>query len=162
MTTINQTAHKGHGALISHDRHLIDATMERLWLVHNGSVGPYDGSMEDYRKLVLSIGKQASGNKKAETANPDSKQQMRKEAAKKRIDLAPLKAKISEKEKQIQKLEQAIGKIDSSLSIPGIYETHPEKATEFAKKRAEAERMLAAVEEEWLTLGAELEAAAQP
>ena len=39
--------------LISHDRHLVEASAERLWLVHDGKVGTYEGNLEDYRRLVL-------------------------------------------------------------------------------------------------------------
>ena len=39
--------------LITHDRHLIEATADRLWLVEDGTVAPYDGDMDDYRRLVL-------------------------------------------------------------------------------------------------------------
>ncbi|MDJ0613472.1 MAG: ATP-binding cassette domain-containing protein [Rhizobiaceae bacterium] len=149
---------KGAVILISHDRHLIDATMDRLWLVHDGKVGPYEGDMDAYRKLVLSISRKSDITKTPENKTGVSKQDNRKQAAEKRANLAPLRAKISQKEAQIQKLEEAIGKLDSSLSTPGIFENFPDKATKFAKQRAEAEKMLAKVEEEWLMLGEELEA----
>ncbi|MEM7215731.1 MAG: ABC-F family ATP-binding cassette domain-containing protein [Pseudomonadota bacterium] len=146
--------------LISHDRHLIDATMDRLWLVHDSKVAVYDGDMESYRKLVLQSGKP---DKKqivsSQIASGNSKTEVRKASAERRKELAPLRAKISQKEQQIQKLEEAIKKLDSSLSTPGIFENFPDKATKFSKQRSEAERMLSQVEEEWIMLGEELEAA---
>lgn len=145
--------------LISHDRHLIDATMDRLWLVHDGKVDSYDGDMETYRKLVLSISRKQNSSKDDSAKKPKTKHQSKKEATEKRANLAPLRAKLSQKEQQIQKLEEAIRKLDSSLATPGIYENFPDKATKFAKQRAEAEKMLNQVEEEWLELGAKLEAA---
>ena len=39
--------------LISHDRHLIEACADRLWLVADGTVKPFDGDIEDYRRMVL-------------------------------------------------------------------------------------------------------------
>ncbi len=45
--------YQGAVILISHDRHLVEASADRLWLVNNGTVGPYDGDMEDYKKLIL-------------------------------------------------------------------------------------------------------------
>ncbi len=39
--------------LISHDRHLIEATADRLWLVRDGTVANYDGDLEDYRGLIV-------------------------------------------------------------------------------------------------------------
>ncbi len=41
--------------LISHDRHLIEATADRLWLVKDGAVKPYDGDMSDYRTEVTGV-----------------------------------------------------------------------------------------------------------
>ena len=45
--------YNGAVILISHDRHLIEATADRLWLVRGGTVKPYDGHMESYRALLL-------------------------------------------------------------------------------------------------------------
>ncbi|MCP5939849.1 ABC transporter ATP-binding protein, partial [Klebsiella pneumoniae] len=51
--------------LIAHDRHLIEATMDRLWLVRDGAVAPYDGDLDAYRSLVLADAKaERSGNSK--------------------------------------------------------------------------------------------------
>ncbi|TCQ97941.1 ATP-binding cassette subfamily F protein 3 [Neorhizobium sp. JUb45] len=43
--------------LISHDRHLIEATVDRLWLVNNGTVTTFEGDMDEYRDLIVSSGK---------------------------------------------------------------------------------------------------------
>ncbi|MEM7291030.1 MAG: ABC-F family ATP-binding cassette domain-containing protein, partial [Pseudomonadota bacterium] len=102
-------AFKGAVILISHDRHLIDATMDRLWLVHDGKVGPYEDNMASYRKLVLSSARKTGASNDSAKTTPSPKLGTRKQAAQKRTELAPLKAKILEKEKQIQKLEEAIG-----------------------------------------------------
>ena len=40
--------------LVSHDRHLLDACADRLWLVADGKVTPFDGDLDDYRRRVLS------------------------------------------------------------------------------------------------------------
>ena len=40
--------------LISHDRHMVEATMDRLWIVGDGTVSRFDGDLEDYKKLILS------------------------------------------------------------------------------------------------------------
>ena len=45
--------YSGAVILISHDRHLIEASVDRLWLVADGTVGPFDGDIDDYRQLVL-------------------------------------------------------------------------------------------------------------
>ena len=45
--------YSGAVILISHDRHLIEASVDRLWLVADGTVQPFDGDIDDYRRLVL-------------------------------------------------------------------------------------------------------------
>ncbi len=154
---------KGAVILVSHDRHLIDATMERLWIVAEGNVGPYDGDLDTYRKDVL---RAAKTKRKEHVAEPEiivpaeqPKPKLQKQdREERRKELAPLKAKISEKEKQIQKLNEAISKLDSSLSTPGLFENHPEKGEKFAKQRVEADKMLTDIEESWLELSAEYDA----
>ena len=150
-------AYKGAVILISHDRHLIDATTERLWLVNDGQVLPYEGDLDEYRQLVLR--KNGGGTGSGDAAPTHKKMLARQAAADKRKELAPLRAKIAEKEKQIEKLEEAIRKLDSSLSTPDIFEKFPDKAAKFSKQRAEAGKMLEAAESQWIELEAELEAA---
>ena len=40
--------------LVSHDRYLLEACADRLWLVQDGTVKPFDGDLDDYRRRVLS------------------------------------------------------------------------------------------------------------
>ncbi|MEP6678800.1 MAG: ABC transporter ATP-binding protein, partial [Betaproteobacteria bacterium] len=44
------------GALcvVAHDRHLLRATTDELWLVDDGMLAPFDGDLDDYRDYVLS------------------------------------------------------------------------------------------------------------
>ncbi|MEM9330232.1 MAG: ABC-F family ATP-binding cassette domain-containing protein [Pseudomonadota bacterium] len=152
-------AFNGAIILISHDRHLIDSTMDRLWLVHGGSVRTYEEDMESYRKFVLSRQRQSTHDREKSNGTATSKTEARKKAAAQRKELSVIRSRILEKEQQLQKLDEAIRKLDSSLATPGIYENYPEKAKKFAKQRVEAERLKEAVEEEWIQLEEELEAA---
>ena len=52
--------YEGAVILISHDRHLLEATVDRLWIVRGGTVTPYDGDLESYRQEALAALKQAS------------------------------------------------------------------------------------------------------
>ncbi|WP_455872688.1 ribosomal protection-like ABC-F family protein [Rhizobium yanglingense] len=142
--------------LISHDRHLIEATVDRLWLVNNGTVSNFEGDMEEYRNLVVS-----SGKKKDErpdlSEEPASKADQRKANAGRRASLAPLRKKINEIESLTAKLEKQIQELDAELADPALYEKAPAKASEKAKQRGEAAAKLAAAEEQWLELSAEYE-----
>src|SRR4051795_7977049 len=49
-------SYPGAVILVSHDRYLIEACADRLWLVGNGAVTPFEGDLDDYRRFVLGSG----------------------------------------------------------------------------------------------------------
>jgi ATP-binding cassette subfamily F protein 3 len=142
--------------LISHDRHLIEATVDRLWLVNDGTVKTFEGDLEEYRNLIVS-----SGKKKEEkielTEDLSSKADQRKANAEKRASLAPLKKKINEIEALTAKLEKLIQALDKELTDPQLYEKAPAKAAQKVKERGEAAARLSAAEEDWLMLSSQYE-----
>ncbi|MDQ0133504.1 ATP-binding cassette subfamily F protein 3 [Neorhizobium galegae] len=150
--------YEGAVILISHDRHLIEATVDRLWLVNNGTVSNFEGDMEEYRNLIVSSGKKK--DEKIElTEDLSSKADQRKANAEKRASLAPLKKKINEIEAVTARLEKLIKALDKELADPALYEKAPAKAAQKAKERGEAAAKLSAAEEEWLMLSSEYEEA---
>ena len=56
--------------VISHDRHLVELVADRLWLVDDGRVRPYDGDLDDYRRLLLETSRRA-GRSRPSAARPD-------------------------------------------------------------------------------------------
>jgi len=150
-------AFEGAILLISHDRHLVEATADRLWLVAEGGVRSYDGDMEDYRKLVLAG---RSGEQRAEAApSGPSAADRRRLAAERRARAAPLKKKIDASEKAMDRLVARIAEIDAALADPALYARDASRATALAKERAEAARSKDAEEEAWLAMTAEYEEA---
>lgn len=146
--------------LISHDRHLIEATVDRLWLVNNGTVSVFEGDMEEYRSLIVSSGKKKDEKDKSDAAQEQvNKADQRKLAAERRASLAPLKKKINEIESLTKKLETLIQALDAELADPVLYEKNPSKAADKARQRGEAAAKLSAAEEQWLELSAEYEEA---
>ena len=158
MEAIND--YTGAVILVSHDRFLIEACADRLWVVGNGSVKPFDGDMDDYRKLVLSGELDQSGrpSDKADLPAP-SRTDERRAAAERRASLAPLRKRLESLESRMAKLSDAIAKIDTALGDGTAFQKDPAKASELARMRAEAADTLADVEEEWLALSGEIEAA---
>lgn len=153
--------YQGAVVLISHDRHLVEACADRLWLVAEGGVKPYDGDMEDYRRLILQgpDAVQKARDKEAAEAEKASAQDKRREAAQKRSQLKPLKQKIEAAEKEMARLQDKIGKLDEALADPEFFTREADRATKFAKERAYCEKKLVKTEEEWLELSAEYEEA---
>ena len=144
--------------LISHDRHLIEATVDRLWLVNDGTVTNFEGDMEDYRDLIVSSGKKKE-EKPQLAEDSASKADQRKQAADRRASLAPLRKKINEIESLTAKLEKQIQALDAELADPALYEKSPAKAADKVKQRGETAAKLSAAEEQWLELSSEYETA---
>lgn len=150
---------EGAVILISHDRYLIEACADRLWLVNEGTVTSYDGTMDDYRDLILSGSKKSA----SDSASKDkiSKADQRKQAAAIREKLKPLKRQIANLETKIGKTEQEIADCDKSLADPDIYDKFPEKVADLSKSRGQFLSNLEILEMEWMELSEEYERAEQ-
>lgn len=140
--------------LISHDPHLIEATADRLWLVKNGTVAPYDGDMTEYRTLIT--GGSSDRREKRET-DKASKADKRREAAAKRAALEPLAKEIKTTEGLIERTRKRIEALEAQLADPSLYEKDPSQATKLAKERSDLSNTLDRHEEKWLTLSSEYE-----
>ncbi|HKA71530.1 MAG TPA: ABC-F family ATP-binding cassette domain-containing protein [Xanthobacteraceae bacterium] len=149
--------YSGAVVLISHDRHLIETCADRLWLVADGTVAPFDGDLEDYRRKVLSDRSEAGRDRRSEPARP-SRTEARRAAAERRAELAPLRQRITRAEAEIGRRTQELKELDAALARPTLYDD-PARATGLAKARAEAAAALSAAESDWLAASTEYEAA---
>jgi ATP-binding cassette subfamily F protein 3 len=146
--------YEGAVIVISHDRHLMEATVDRLWLVSEGTVTPYGGDLEQYRNQCLS-NRRISRKEKLKSnvgngARYANRTQQRRRSAELRSKLAPLKRESEHWEKQIEFLNRKITDLDAELGKPEIYEETPAKAQDFAKQRGRLAQKLATAEESWL------------
>ncbi|KAB1070567.1 ABC-F family ATP-binding cassette domain-containing protein [Methylobacterium planeticum] len=149
--------YEGAVILVSHDRFLVEACADRLWLVANGSVKTFDGDMDDYRRLILA-GPEREESRNSE-GNGGQKAEARRSAVERRAALAPLRRKLEAVEARMAKLSEAVAKIDAALADGSAFQQNPAKAGELARMRAEAAGALGNAEEEWLALSGEIEAA---
>jgi len=142
----------GATILVSHDRHLLDACADRLLLVADGAVRPFDGDLDDYRRRVLSErnddGKSAKNDKQKDPRlTPED---ARKLAAQKRENAKDLRQRVARAQTAIDKQTQVIARLDEALADGTLFARDPGKAATFAKERAAAADALATAEEEWL------------
>jgi ATP-binding cassette subfamily F protein 3 len=158
MEAIND--YEGAVILISHDRFLLEACADRLWFVGGGRVKPFDGDLDAYRGLVLE-GESSQGVAAKSTKNESAPSQAdsRRAAVEKRQALAPLKKKIEAAEQKMAKLTELLARVDEALQAPDAFIKDPAKAAQLSGQRAELEKTLMGVEEEWLTLSADYESA---
>jgi ATP-binding cassette subfamily F protein 3 len=143
--------------VVSHDRFLLEACADRLWLVVNGEVNPFDGDLDDYRRLVLSGDRKAATERNGFSEARVSRADLRRAAAEKRGELAPLRRRIDECDKVIAKLTKKIADIDAMLADPTLYDRDPARVSTLGKERADAASALAMAEDQWLVLSAEYE-----
>jgi ATP-binding cassette subfamily F protein 3 len=150
--------YEGAVILVSHDRHLVEACADRLWLVADGTVKTFDGDMDDYRRFVLDqAAREGNGRKAADEKQPRVEE--RRETGRSRKDIAPLKKKIEAVEERMRKFEELLARVDAALAAPDAFMKDPTKAASLAQNRAELAKALAAAEEEWLELTSAYEAA---
>ena len=140
-------AYTGAVVIISHDRNLLESVVDRLWVVKDGTVNPYEGSLEDYRKEQLETDRSARRVKNKPL--PIAKQN-RKDAADARKRLAPLKRKVEAIEKKIANQKSKLADIDQQLSVTDLFTINPEKAVTLSRKRVSSAKMVEALEDEWL------------
>jgi ATP-binding cassette, subfamily F, member 3 len=146
--------YSGAVMVISHDRHLIEATADRLWLVKDGHVGPFDGDMNDYRQIVTGGSSERREKRESDKA---SKADKRREAAQRRAALEPLAKQIKATEGLIERTRKRIEALDAELADPTLYDRDAGKAAKLGKERAEQSSALDRHEEMWLTLSSEYE-----
>ncbi len=139
--------YEGAVVIVSHDRFLLDATCDRLWLVAGGAVRPFDGDLDDYTKLILQARKGAKDG--AASRDPGSEPDPAPEPPPK----PAVSAKAMEKlEAQIARLTDLIAKVDEALAKPDVFKKNPEVASQLARDRENLAERLAKTEEEWLQL----------
>ncbi len=127
--------YEGAVILISHERHIIETCVDRLWLVRDGTVKPFDGDMDDYTDLVL--GRAA----RAKEVQPPPKPKPAPPA---------LKKKIQEITLSISKIREKIDVLDRALADQSLYAQEPMKAADFARLRAKLAGDLDSQETLWL------------
>ena len=152
--------------LITHDPHLIEACADRLWLVEDGGVHPFDGDVEDYRRRLM-------GERGAPGARPSAKgedapeprrnkKQARRAAARVREAQADLRRDVRQAEALTEKRAAEKAGIDSELADPAVYNGPTAAMIELVKRRDAAERRLAKAEAQWLEAQSALDAAEGP
>jgi ATP-binding cassette subfamily F protein 3 len=139
--------------IVSHDRHMIELTADRLVLVENGAATEYAGSIDDYIDLVL------GRNQPATEAKPKQSKQDRKAAARARDDARALKKAAAEAEAASARLMAQCSALDRAMfdpaSAPSDLAALP--MSELSRRRAKAAAELEAAEARWLEASEQLE-----
>jgi ATP-binding cassette subfamily F protein 3 len=138
--------------IVSHDRHMIELTADRLVLVENGHAAEYAGSVDDYIDLVL-------GRSPPSSEKPKQQRHDRKAAAKAREDARALKKAAAEAEAASTRLAAQCSALDRAMfdptSAPSEFANMP--LSELSRRRAQVASELAAAEARWMDVNEQLE-----
>jgi ATP-binding cassette subfamily F protein 3 len=147
--------------IISHDRHLIESTVDKLWIAQNGTVEEFDEDIDSYQRMLTSGKERPQKNAApvAAPAPPVDKKAARQDAAARRLEVAPLRKSIKEAEQKLTRLRTELEKVEAILANPKTYDGAPERIVLLGKDKARFTADIAATEERWLTLSTQLEEA---
>ena len=157
-------SYEGAMVIVSHDRYLLRATTDDLYLVHDRQVMPFDGDLSDYHKWLTEQHRNERREQQAAKpeTNKDNSAASRKEQ--KRLDAefrkqtAPIRKEVTKLEKQMDKLNEIITAAETALSDSTIYD--PENKTQMnqqLKLQGDAKSDLEDIEVAWMELQEQLE-----
>lgn len=134
------TNYTGAVILVSHDMHLLELVADRLWLVSNGTVKPYEDDLEAYRKMLLADSKPA----KPVVEKPKPKRPSRDA-------ILTLRSEVRKSEARVTKLNDMRNKLAKKLADPALYEdTKLGEMEVWQKKYAEVMGALERAESLWM------------
>ena len=147
-------SYTGAVVVVSHDRHMLEMTADRLVLVDGGTAREFDGSLDDYIAFVLAGDKGEAKPKAARKID-------RKAAAEARERDKALRKRIREIEAETARLTEQRSAVDRAMLDPSSAEPALAKLTmsDLMKRRADLQERLDASEAEWLEASEALEMA---
>ncbi len=147
---------QGAVLVITHDPHLVELVADRLWLVADGTVRPFDGDLDEYRVLLAERARPA-GRVDGATRKDD-----RRERAEARLALAPLRKQAKDAEVRLAQLEAERTRIEAALADPSLYAASGRagEITAANARLAAIRKEAAAAEDAWLAAAEALEGAA--
>jgi len=159
--TVALSSFEGALLVVSHDRHLLRATTDQLWLVHEARLQPFDGDLDDYATWVIER-RRAQARPDAGASQPLRPSEQRRLAAGERERLAkvrrPLQARLEALEQRLQSVTGEMKELDARLANEAFYAGDPEAVSQTLKRRGQLEQALQALESQWLQLQSQLDA----
>jgi ATP-binding cassette subfamily F protein 3 len=140
--------YSGAVILVSHDWHLVELVADRLWLVEDGTVRPFDGDLEAYRRRLMERDDAAAERDPA--AGRDPRRAARRDAAGRRAALEPLRRTARQAAAAATRLAGEQQALDMKLAAPGAFGGQGAALADALKRRAELARLIAEAEAQWL------------
>jgi ATP-binding cassette, subfamily F, member 3 len=151
-------AYTGAVVIVSHDRHMLELTADRLVLVDGGTAKEFGGSIDDYISFVLA--KESDAPRKDDSGKPVNKKDQRRAAAEAREKGQELRKRARAAEAELEKLQAQRSAVDQAMFDPASAEPALARLTmtDLMKRRAELESRIEGAELVWLAANEALEA----
>lgn len=145
----------GTVVLVSHDRHMLELTADRLVLVDNGTATEFSGTIEDYTDFIL-----GKGPAKEKLSKADRKEDKKAQAAAREAQ-SKLKRDVSDAEADLAKLEVVLSAIDRAMFDPASAANEYKDLTmgELSQRRGKIVAAREAAEARWIAASEALEKA---
>ena len=170
--TMALSTYEGAVLLVSHDRHLLRAVTDELWLVHEGRKEVFEGDLDDYAKIILDHRRVTAAEARAEhqadkaarnEAQPVNNKEARRLAAQERARIAelrkPLKKELEKVEREMNALSEKLKALDTQLADPAFYNGADQgKVAQTLREHGELAPKVEALEMHWLELSEKIEA----
>ncbi len=161
--TVALSSFEGALIVVSHDRHLLRATTDQLWLVHEAGVQLFEGDLDDYAAWVIDR-RRAQVRPDAGASESRRPADQRRQAAGERQRLArarrPLQLRLDAVEQRLQSVSEEMKDLDARLASEAFYSGDPELVRQALKRRGELEHALQTLESQWFDLHSQLDAIA--
>ncbi len=142
--------YEGACIIVSHDRRLLEACVDRLWLAARGTVKPFDGDLADYGRYVLGQGAPGPRTRREPAPKPAPAPVRSRGQGTLKRELAALEDRMSRFENLLRRVDEAL--MEAS-AVGG--DALKLKMADLAQRRGELERALSSAEEAWLELSEE-------
>ncbi|WP_038175151.1 MULTISPECIES: ABC transporter ATP-binding protein [Vibrio] len=155
---------EGAMVIVSHDRYLLRATTDDLYLVHDRQVAPFDGDLNDYYKWLTEQQKQERRDAQADLPEKDStnsaaaKKEQKRREAEFRKQTAPIRKNLTKLEAKMDKLGATLAEAETQLSDNSLYQAENKaKLNQVLASQANSKSALEEVEMEWMAIQEQLE-----
>ena len=155
--------YEGAVIIVSHDRILLEKTVDDFWVVDAGRVSHFAGDLDDYTRMrhtaPLSVSNEAGAAHSSELER-GSRRVQRQERARQREGLRDLKNNVRRLERDMEQQTVHLQAVEAQLADTTTYAALPAAELDALLARAGALRnQLEQTEEAWLDASAALEAA---
>ncbi len=149
--------YEGTFVVVSHNRHFISRTANKIWYIEDQEIKVYPGTYDEYvwwreqqeQKVADESPKKLKATKEKKVRTPSETELLEKE-------VKQLHKKLEDVEKEIEKLEKELKKIEQELARPEVF-GNPDKLNEQNAKYQKQKDLQDKLQDQWDTLAIDIE-----